>query len=649
MKKMKILILEDNPSDAELTKRELRKINVEFESRVIQDEKNFLKEIETFKPDIILSDYGLPQFTGFEALEIAKKLIPDIPFIIVTGSLSEEMAADSIKRGAWDYVLKENLQRLTPAIENALKLKIEKDNNKLAEEALKESEKKHRTLIETTSEGFWLLDAEKKTIDVNQSLCDMLGYSKDEMLGKTPFDFIDEENLKIFKEQTSKITETKHRTYEIFLKKKNGINFPTIFNATSLVDENGNPTGSFAFVTDITERIQSEIEIRHLNRVLRAIRNVNQLITKEKDRDKLIKGACKNLIENRGYFNAWIALLDESGKYITSAESGLGKDFLPILTLLKKGKLTACGKNALKQTGIVVTEPPFKACGDCPLADNYAGRGAITTRLEFKGKIFGLFHVSVPLQFIKQKEEQFLFNEVANDIAFALHHLRDEEKRKQAENQIMKDLKIKTALIQEIYHRTRNNMAVISAMLAMESGRSENDQVKSTFREIDNKIRAMSMVHQKLYEAKDLSSINMEDYIKDLVELIMQSYGVFSERVTLNFDLHAVKVSIDSAVPFGLIINELISNIFKHAFPEDRKGEISIRLFKEEDETINLELMDNGIGFSQNFDPRKDGSMGLALVFSIAEEQLKGEISVKSENGLKWHIKIKDNLHKERV
>ena len=226
---------------------------------------------------------------------------------------------------------------------------------------------------------------------------------------------------------------------------------------------------------------------------------------------------------------------------------------------------------------------------------------------------------------------------------------RDITQRKQAEGQIKKDLIIKTALIREIYHRTKNNMAVISAMLSMQSRRSENDYVKSTFKEINNKIQTMSLVHQKLYQAKDLSNINLKDYIEDLANLIMQSYGALSEKIQMKFDLQDVRVLIDSAVPLGLIINELVSNIFKHAFPNRQEGEILIRLFKEKDETINLELIDNGIGFPQNFDPRKDGSMGLASVFSIAENQLKGEISVKSENGLRWHIKIKDDKKKERV
>ena len=123
---------------------------------------------------------------------------------------------------------------------------------------LRKNEKKYRTLLETTSEGCWLLNPKVKTIEVNAALCKMLGYSQDEILGKTPFDFVDDENRKIFIEQTSKISDTEHRSYEIVLKKKNGEDLHTYFNATTIKNESGEVLGSFAFITDITERKQVE-------------------------------------------------------------------------------------------------------------------------------------------------------------------------------------------------------------------------------------------------------------------------------------------------------------------------------------------------------------------------------------------------------
>ena len=135
---------------------------------------------------------------------------------------------------------------------------------KRTEEALKESEEKYRTLLKTTSEGCWVLNPERKTIEVNQALCNMLGYRQDEMIGKTPFDFVDDENRKIFIEQTSTISTTLHRSYEITLKKKNGQDLHTYFNATTFRDESGEVQGSFAFITDITERKQAQEERNRL-------------------------------------------------------------------------------------------------------------------------------------------------------------------------------------------------------------------------------------------------------------------------------------------------------------------------------------------------------------------------------------------------
>jgi PAS domain S-box-containing protein len=153
---------------------------------------------------------------------------------------------------------------------------------KQGEEALRESEEKYRTLLETTSEGCWLINPELKTVEVNATLCKMLGYSQEEMLGKTPFDFVDDENRKIFIEKTSKISTTLHRSYEITLKKKNGEDLQTYFNATTIRDESGEVQGAFAFITDITERKRAEEHIHTLNQeMLKAQESERQMIYRE--------------------------------------------------------------------------------------------------------------------------------------------------------------------------------------------------------------------------------------------------------------------------------------------------------------------------------------------------------------------------------
>jgi PAS domain S-box-containing protein len=197
-KPLKILIVEDNPSDAKLIQLELRKTNKEFESRIVQNEKNFLNELETFQPDLILSDYSMPQFTGLDALEIAKKKCPEIPFIIVTGTVNEETAIKCMRWGAWDYVLKDRLVHLGHAVRNAIKLKAENEKKKLAEEALKKSEEQFRLITENTTDNIALVtfDLKAKYVYVSPSIKSVFGYDPEDLLGKTFFDFIHPDDKK---------------------------------------------------------------------------------------------------------------------------------------------------------------------------------------------------------------------------------------------------------------------------------------------------------------------------------------------------------------------------------------------------------------------------------------------------------------------
>jgi len=154
-----------------------------------------------------------------------------------------------------------------------------------------------------------------------------------------------------------------------------------------------------------------------------------------KFRERLLEGACENLIETRCYFNVWVALLDESGKYVTHAEAGLGKDFLPVLELLKKDKLTQCGQKVLDTEGVLVIEDPLIECRECPLAVKYSDRSAMVVRLEHGGKVFGKMAVSVPKDIVMDKEEQDMFHEVVTDIAYALYSIGIEEERWKAEQE----------------------------------------------------------------------------------------------------------------------------------------------------------------------------------------------------------------------
>ncbi len=189
---------------------------------------------------------------------------------------------------------------------------------------------------------------------------------------------------------------------------------------------------------DITERKKAEDRIIHLNTILMAIRNVNQLITQEKDPEKLIQGTCENLVQARGYQSAWIGLLDNSGDFSVCAEAGFGNTFGSMVNQLKKVNLPFCGRKALKQSHVVVFNKTSVSCPDCPISQVFPENKRMTMKLKYGQKIYGFLNVSVPSKITIDNEEKRLFQEIANDIAFALHDIDIETERKRVKEALQR-------------------------------------------------------------------------------------------------------------------------------------------------------------------------------------------------------------------
>jgi PAS domain S-box-containing protein len=183
---------------------------------------------------------------------------------------------------------------------------------------------------------------------------------------------------------------------------------------------------------EVAERKRAEERIQHLNALLWAIRNVSQLIAREKDPDRLIQGACDCLSEARGHHSTWMVYLDESRKLAAAAEAGVGDYFQPLIDRVRRGDWNHCGQKAFSQTGACVIDNPASACGDCPITQLCLHRKAIATRMEYSGEVFGVMVASVDGDRATDNEELSLFEEVAGDVAFALHSLQLEGERKRA-------------------------------------------------------------------------------------------------------------------------------------------------------------------------------------------------------------------------
>ena len=476
-KAYRFLMLEDEPADAELVQREIRK---EFESAVIMlvaTRNEFIKEISDFKPEIILSDFVIPSFGGYEALGIAGTVCPDIPFIFVSGSLGEESSVQALREGATDYVFKENLSKLCPAIKRALDESKEKIDRRKAEKQLKESEERYRTLIndvlDTSQVGVFILDKGFKIVWINKII-------------------------------------------EVFfdLKRENLIGM---------------------------------------------------------DKREVIKKYIQNTLAEPDDYTSTILSAFEKNNYIENFECKI---------------LTSKGRDER-----------------------------------------WLRHWSQPIRTGLYKGGR-------------IEHYYDITHRKKTEEEIKSALKEKEILLREIHHRVKNNMQVISSLLRLKSNLFQDDDIKKAFEESQNRIRTMSLVHERLYRSGDLANIEFSEYVKILANELIRFYELNTYKVKLILDLQDIKMSVDKAIPCGLIINEILSNSMKYAFPANTEGEIKILLKQNNVNEAILCLMDNGVGLPKDIDVKHTNSLGIKLIYLLGEDQLEAAIELDRTNGTKYCFKF---------
>lgn len=221
------------------------------------------------------------------------------------------------------------------------------------------------------------------------------------------------------------------------------------------------------------------------------------------------------------------------------------------------------------------------------------------------------------------------------EITAALELVVPITERKSYEERLEASVQEKEVLLREIHHRVKNNLQVISSLLKLQADYAKNEPAGVALQQSQNRIKAMALVHEELYGAKDLAKIDLELYIRSLTRYLIRSYGV-ERRIELKLDTEKVFLGLDRSIPFGLIINEIVTNCIKHAFPGGKEGEISITLHSEKGKT-KLAISDNGIGISESLDMQNPKSFGLALVYSLVR-QLKGTIEINSNDGTEIKI-----------
>lgn len=204
------------------------------------------------------------------------------------------------------------------------------------------------------------------------------------------------------------------------------------------------------------------------------------------------------------------------------------------------------------------------------------------------------------------------------------------------ESMLVESVREKEILLKEVHHRVKNNLQVINSILNLQSSYVEDPKTLEIINESQNRIRSMSYIHESLYQTKDFSSINFADYITNLVQNLVHSYQLYHDKIELKFNVGPVKLALDQAIPCGLILNELVSNALKYAYPGEKRGQIVIEVV-EENGRIQLGVEDFGIGLPEGFKIEHSESLGLSLVYTLVD-QLDGELKLKRLGGTKFLI-----------
>jgi len=220
--------------------------------------------------------------------------------------------------------------------------------------------------------------------------------------------------------------------------------------------------------------------------------------------------------------------------------------------------------------------------------------------------------------------------------------------RKEAEDSLRNSLAEKDVILKELYHRTKNNMQVICSMLNLKAAEVNDPAVLDLYTDIQKKIQTMALVHQKLYDSKDLSNLNLREYVAGIIDLFLQNNELFPGLVTIHQSVEAIQISVDTAMPLGLLLNELITNSIKHAFPGKRAGEIWIDMHLK-NEVITLVYRDNGVGLPAGFDPDNTSTLGMNIIKNLSKMQLGGGVEYIMGDGFGCRIAVQTKLYQKRI
>jgi len=461
---------------------------------------------------------------------------------------------------------------------------------KKTEEALRKSEQKYRNFFKTARDCVFITSRDGKWLDMNDAAVELFEYiSKEELRKGSVYDLYARPE-----ERDAHLKKIEKKGYEkenpIDLKKKDGTIIHTLITSVPIEDERGKVTAYQGTIRDITKQKKTEAALKESEARYRALFDRSRDIVFIHD----FKG---------NFIDANKAALDIFG-YSKEEIRALNFSFL----LADNEQNSEVGR-ALKE-----------------LAET--GRQKELTEFKLKKKNGEIIWVETKSSVVFRDGNPVAIQGIARDVT----------KRKKAEQQIERSLHEKEVLLQEIHHRVKNNMQIIISLLRLQSHDVKDKRDLELFRMSQERIYSMALIHEKLYRSKDFTRVNFAQYFESFIIHILHTYNVDSKKIRYNLDVDEVKVDINKAIPLGLIFNELVSNVFKHAFPDGRRGEVLIKLRRpKKNKKITLIIRDNGVGMPDELDVENPKTLGLQLVKDLVE-QINGDIRIKKKAGTEIEV-----------
>ncbi len=498
--------------------------------------------------------------------------------------------------------------------------------------------------VDSTINAIALAEPKGKLTYVNPAFLKMWGYQENDAIGRHFVEFwLDEHKaldiLDAIREKGKFMGESK-------AKRKDESQFDVQISASLVKDEVDKPLSTILSFIDITERkeVEKKLEMRsEFEKLVTAISTNFINLPSEKINNEINK-TLLSIGEFAAVDQSYVVLYSADKKHMSMTHEWCSSVATPLLQssqgLLVKDYRWHTAQIESRET-IYITDKSDIPANAGPFLKSLDSRGStslIHVPIAYGGKAFG---------FVGMESQQadktwpvdiiVLLRMVGDILANALE-------RKRVEEQLNASLEEKEVLLKEIHHRVKNNMQVISSLLNLQSSRIKSPEILEMFKESQDRIRSMSLIHERLYQSADLARIEFSQYIQNLSKYLFQSYRIDPESVVLKTDVRDVSLDINKAIPCGLIINELVSNSLKYAFSQVKdsnkkkvkKGEINIKLTAD-DGKVMLLVKDNGIGLPVGLDIETTDSFGLQLVTTLVA-QLNGRMNISRKPGTTFKI-----------